>query len=135
MAVPKPAATLVFQWIEQATADATETLSIRNGDETAEVEVEGVFLDGLKLALERDAQGRGNWESLLEHAATAADSGAADEALPPAKSAGVALADDTTPSVQNGAGSMAVNLDIASVQVTNGQIAYQDAASGLPGQI
>ena len=98
---------------------------------SGEVEVEGVFLDGLKLALERDAQGRGNWESLLEHAATAADSGAADEALPPAKSAGVALADDTTPSVQNGAGSMAVNLDIASVQVTNGQIAYQDAASGL----
>ncbi|MDO6673031.1 AsmA family protein [Cobetia amphilecti] len=98
---------------------------------SGEVEVEGVFLDGLKLALERDAQGRGNWESLLEHAATAADSGAADEALPPAKSAGVALAADTTPSVQNGAGSMAVNLDIASVQVTNGQIAYQDAASGL----
>ncbi len=98
---------------------------------SGEVEVEGVYLDGLKLALERDAQGRGNWESLLEHAATAADSGAADEALPPAKSAGVALADDTTPSVQNGAGSMAVNLDIASVQVTNGQIAYQDAASGL----
>ncbi|WP_324691131.1 AsmA family protein [Cobetia sp. D5] len=98
---------------------------------SGEVEVEGVFLDGLKLALERDAQGRGNWESLLEHAATAADSGVADEALPPAKSAGVALADDTTPSVQNGAGSMAVNLDIASVQVTNGQIAYQDAASGL----
>ncbi|MDI4661546.1 MULTISPECIES: AsmA family protein [Cobetia] len=98
---------------------------------SGEVEVEGVFLDGLKLALERDAQGRGNWESLLEHAATAADSGAADEALPPVKSAGVALADDTTPSVQNGAGSMAVNLDIASVQVTNGQIAYQDAASGL----
>lgn len=98
---------------------------------SGEVEVEGVFLDGLKLALERDAQGRGNWESLLDHAATAADSGAADEALPPAKSAGVALADDTTPSVQNGAGSMAVNLDIASVQVTNGQIAYQDAASGL----
>ncbi|MDI5885304.1 AsmA family protein [Cobetia amphilecti] len=98
---------------------------------SGEVEVEGVFLDGLKLALERDAQGRGNWESLLEHAATAADSGAAEEALPPAKSAGVALADDTTPSVQNGAGSMAVNLDIASVQVTNGQIAYQDAASGL----
>ena len=29
-----------------------------------------------------DAARNGNWESLLEHAATAADSGAADEALP-----------------------------------------------------
>ena len=34
--------TLVFQWIEQATANAAETLAISNGDETAEVAVEGV---------------------------------------------------------------------------------------------
>ena len=34
--------TLVFQWIEQATADATETLAISNGDNTAEIEVEGI---------------------------------------------------------------------------------------------
>lgn len=106
---------------------------------SGEVEVEGVFLDGLKLALNRDAKGRGNWESLLEHASDAAESGAADKALSPAKSAGIAIADekaaDTTSddagSVKDGTAGMSVNLDIASIQVTNGQIAYQDAASGL----
>lgn len=34
--------TLVFQWIEPATVDATEQLVIRNGDESAEVEVKGI---------------------------------------------------------------------------------------------
>ncbi|MDH2373484.1 AsmA family protein [Cobetia sp. 14N.309.X.WAT.E.A4] len=128
-------------WLPEQAHDQTPFASFKRAEVgvsfapllSGEVEVEGVFLDGLKLDLKRDADGRGNWESLLQHAADAAESGAADKALPPAKSAGVAMADETQgdAGVSDGAEGMAVNLDIASIQVTNGQITYQDAASGL----
>ncbi|GEN28753.1 hypothetical protein HVA01_23990 [Halovibrio variabilis] len=80
-----------------------------------EIAVDGLTLDGVRLNLERDAQGQGNWEPLLERLSEQ-NSGAAETVLAPA-SAG--------PNAD--AGNLAVVLSIASVEVKNADIRFRDA--------
>lgn len=80
-----------------------------------EIAVDGLTLDGMRLNLERDAEGEGNWEPLLERLSEHNES-AAETVLAPA-SAG--------PNAD--AGSLAVVLSIASVEVKNADIRFRDA--------
>ena len=80
-----------------------------------EIAVDGLTLDGMRLNLERDAQGEGNWEPLLERLSEQNES-TAETVLAPA-SAG--------PNAD--AGSLAVVLSIASVEVKNADIRFRDA--------
>ncbi|TFH84960.1 AsmA family protein [Billgrantia azerbaijanica] len=79
-----------------------------------ELAIDGVTLDGVRLRLERDAAGKGNWEPLLERLESQSES--AESALSPA-SAGVDPGGD---------GNLAVALNIASVQVRNGEVLFRD---------
>jgi len=80
-----------------------------------EIAVDGLTLDGMRLNLERNAQGEGNWEPLLERLSEQSDNGAAETVLAPA-SAG--------PNAD--AGSLEVVLSIASVEVKNADIRFRD---------
>ncbi|KAA0009828.1 AsmA family protein [Billgrantia pellis] len=82
-----------------------------------EIAIEGLMLDGMSLRLERDEQGRGNWEALLQRLDERREG--AESALAPA-SAG--------PSLEGG--NLAVALNIASVQIRNGAVRYRDRAAG-----
>lgn len=84
---------------------------------SGEIAIDGLTLEGMRLNLVRDEQGRGNWEVLLERLNEQGED--AEAALAPA-SAGPAMNDDA-----------AVALDIASVQVRNSQVSYADRRSGL----
>ncbi|MDN3521219.1 AsmA family protein [Halomonas ramblicola] len=81
-----------------------------------EIAIDGMTLDGLRLNLERDAEGRGNWESLLERLAEG--STGAEEVLAPAGA--------STGPLPSGEGGLAVALNIASVQVRDGELNYRD---------
>ncbi|MDN3554624.1 AsmA family protein [Halomonas maura] len=83
-----------------------------------EIAIDGLTLDGLALNLERDAEGRGNWETLIERLEERGEE--AEAVLAPA-SAG--------PSPED-AGGLAVALNIASVQIRDGQVNYRDAQAG-----
>ncbi|MCK0713360.1 AsmA family protein [Chromohalobacter sarecensis] len=87
---------------------------------SGEVAVEGLTLDGMRLNLERDAEGRGNWEVLLDRMESGGDQ--AEKALAPA-SAG--------PGLNENPDSLPVALDIASVQVRDSRVHYQDAQRDL----
>ena len=87
---------------------------------SGEVAVEGLTLDGMRLNLERDAQGRGNWQVLLDRLENGGDQ--AERALAPA-SAG--------PGLDQNADSLPVALDIASVQVRDSLVHYRDAQRDL----
>ncbi|GAB2793821.1 AsmA family protein [Halomonas shantousis] len=87
---------------------------------SGEVAVDGLTLDGMRLNLERDEQGRGNWEALLEHMEGRGEE--AEDVLAPA-SAG--------PGLGNDADSLPVALDIASVQVRDSRVNYVDRQLGL----
>ncbi|MDT8880585.1 AsmA family protein [Halomonas saccharevitans] len=80
-----------------------------------EIAIDGLTLDDLYLDLERDAQGRGNWEVLSERLGERGEQ--AEAALAPA-SAGPA------PTAGNG---LSVALNIASVQVNRGEVHFRDA--------
>ncbi|TLF47524.1 AsmA family protein [Halomonas urmiana] len=80
-----------------------------------EIAIDGLTLDDLYLDLERDAQGKGNWEVLSERLGERGEQ--AEAALAPA-SAGPA------PGVSNG---LSVALNIASVQVRRGEVHFRDA--------
>ncbi|MCW4152977.1 AsmA family protein [Halomonas sp. 18H] len=82
-----------------------------------EIAIEGLTLDGLRLNLERDAEGRGNWQGLVDRLRDRGEQ--AEQALAPA-SAGPSP-DGTV---------LSVALNIASVQVRQGQIHYRDRQSG-----
>ncbi|MDW5378390.1 AsmA family protein [Halomonas sp. HP20-15] len=85
---------------------------------SGEIAIDGLTLDGMRLDLVRDAQGRGNWETLLERLDQQGDD--AESALAPA-SAG--------PSMQDGGPNVA--LDIANVEVKNSEVHYADRRSDL----
>lgn len=87
---------------------------------SGEVAVEGLTLDGMRLNLERDAQGQGNWEVLLDHLEDGGEQ--AEKALAPA-SAG--------PGLDQNADSLPVALDIASIRVTDSRVSYRDAKQHL----
>ncbi|XKE45836.1 AsmA family protein [Halomonas organivorans] len=82
-----------------------------------EIAIDGLTLDGLVLRLTRDAEGRGNWETLLERLRERGEE--AEAVLAPA-SAGP----------NPDASGLPVALNIASVQVRDGRIAYRDAQAG-----
>lgn len=81
---------------------------------TGEIAIEGLTLDGMRLNLERDAQGQGNWEVLLERLDERSEEAA--EALAPA-SAGPAVGDE---------GGMRVALNVASVTLRGSEVRYRD---------
>ncbi len=81
-----------------------------------EIAIDGMTLDGLRLNLERDAEGRGNWEALMERLAEG--SAGAEEVLAPAGASAGPL--------PGGEGGLAVALNIASVQVRDGELNYRD---------
>ncbi|SHF77555.1 AsmA protein [Modicisalibacter ilicicola DSM 19980] len=83
---------------------------------SGEIAIDGLMMDGMRLDLIRDEQGRGNWEALLERL----QDESAEQALAPA-SAGPAMEQ----------GEPDVALDIASVEVSNSQISYVDRGSNL----
>lgn len=82
-----------------------------------EIAIDGLTIAGLDLNLERDAQGRGNWETLVERL----DGGRrhAESAIAPA-SAGLNPGDPD----------LDVNVNIASVKLHNGRVRYADAQTG-----
>ncbi len=85
-----------------------------------EIAVDGLTLNGLQLNLERDDQGVGNWEALLDRLVERREM--AEGALAPA-SAGPspALAD---------AGNLSVVLNIASVQLREADVRFRDHQAG-----
>ncbi|PMR77224.1 AsmA family protein [Billgrantia endophytica] len=78
-----------------------------------EIAIEGLTLDGMRLRLERDEEGQGNWETLLQRLDERREG--AESALAPA-SAG--------PSLEGS--NLGVALNIASVQVRNGAVRFRD---------
>ncbi|MBD3898471.1 AsmA family protein [Halomonas sp. ML-15] len=86
---------------------------------TGEIAIEGLTLDGMRLNLERDAEGQGNWEVLLERLDERREEAA--EVLAPA-SAGPAVGDEA---------GMRVALNIAGVTLRGGEVRYRDWQSDL----
>jgi len=87
---------------------------------SGEVAVEGLMLDGMRLNLQRDAQGQGNWEVLLDRMKDGGEQ--AEEALAPA-SAG--------PGLEQNPDSLPVALEIASIKVRDSHVSYRDAKRNL----
>ena len=86
-----------------------------------EVQMSDIRIDGLKLSLERDAEGRGNWQ----------DIGRPAKAAPPPPEQPAAAAPPASPApAQAGRAAPALRLDIDSLAVSNSRIDYHDAASG-----
>lgn len=110
-------------WLPEQTEDAAAFAAIDRAEVSVafgpllrgEIAVDGLTLDGMRLNLERDEQGEGNWEPLLERLSEH-NEGAAETVLAPA-SAG--------PNAD--AGNLAVKLSIASVEVKNADIRFRDA--------
>ncbi len=76
------------------------------------IEIDGFTLDGLRLNLERDEHGRGNWETLI-------DTVAHQDSARPASSS-------RRPQRVSTAGERPLSMDIASVQISDGQVHYAD---------
>lgn len=110
-------------WLPEQTEEAAAFAAIDRAEVSVafgpllrgEIAVDGLTLDGMRLNLERDEQGEGNWEPLLERLSEH-NEGAAETVLAPA-SAG--------PNAD--AGNLAVKLSIASVEVKNADIRFRDA--------
>ncbi|NAW32905.1 AsmA family protein [Halomonas alimentaria] len=81
-----------------------------------EVAIDGMTLDGLRLNLARDEDGRGNWESLMERFA-----GGDDPSTP---------ASASSAPVPGGGNGPSVAFNIASVEVKDGEVSYTDRAAG-----
>ena len=85
-----------------------------------EVQMSAIRVDGLELDLQRDAQGRGNWQQLGQaQTATPSDSRPATGAQPA-----------SPPPAAPQSSTQAVRLDIDSLTLSNARIRYQDLASG-----
>lgn len=82
-----------------------------------EIAIDGLTIVGLDLNLERDTQGRGNWETLLERLDGRRQH--AESAIAPA-SAGF----------NPGGADLDVNVNIASVKLQDGRVRYADAQTG-----
>lgn len=81
-----------------------------------EIAIDGMLLEGMRLNLESDEAGRGNWEVLLERLAERGE--VAEEVLAPAGAAA-----GPVPDAQSG---LSVALNIASVQIRGGEVSYRD---------
>ncbi|MGM0694075.1 MAG: AsmA family protein [Pseudomonadota bacterium] len=80
-----------------------------------EIAIDGLTLEGLYLDLLRDEQGKGNWEALLQRLS---ESSQEAEAVLAPSSAG------PDPDIDTG---LSVALNIASVQVLDGEVRFRDA--------
>ncbi|WP_275286816.1 AsmA family protein [Halomonas elongata] len=83
-----------------------------------EIAIDGLTLEGLSLNLARDAQGRGNWETLINRLENRGEE--AEAVLAPAS------AGPNPDSTANESG-LSVALNIASVQIHQGRVNYRDA--------
>ena len=87
-----------------------------------EVQMSDIRIDGLNLVLQRDAQGRGNWEDIgqpAQAAGTAPATPAAEPAEPSAPVAGT-----------KGGAALPIQLDIDSLTVNDARFSYHDAQTG-----
>lgn len=85
-----------------------------------EVQMSDIRVDGLNLTLQRDDQGRGNWEGIGKPAKAEASTTTAQPAAPAADSGVSEPQQDSQP----------LKLDIDSLTVSNSRVDYQDAKSG-----
>ncbi|OHV11161.1 AsmA family protein [Kushneria phosphatilytica] len=85
---------------------------------TGDVSVDGVTLDGLKLNLVRDASGHGNWQTLAEEMAERTDQ-STDDSRP-------ASSGNASQSGVSHTADRPLSIDIASIEVSNGQVHYID---------
>lgn len=112
-------------WLPEQSEEDTSFASIQRAEVSVafapllrgEIAVDGLTLDGMRLNLERDEAGEGNWEPLVERLAEGSDE-KAQTVLAPA-SAG--------PNAD--AGNLSVVLNIASVEVKDADIRFRDAQS------
>lgn len=86
-----------------------------------EVQMSDIRVDGLNLTLQRDAQGRGNWEGVGKPAQAATPPTTGNDNTAPASS---------QPAPAESAASQPIKLDIDSLTISSSRIGYQDAASG-----
>lgn len=115
-------------WLPQQSPDETAFAAIERAEVSmafapllsGEVAIDGLILDGMRLDLVRDEQGRGNWEALLEQVSDPVPENAGEEA------------GKTPGEGSEGGGEVpSVALDIARVQVENSRIRYADPRSDL----
>ncbi|MDX5371639.1 MAG: AsmA family protein [Pseudomonadaceae bacterium] len=85
-----------------------------------EVQMSDIRVDGLELTLQRDKQGRGNWEGIGQPAKTEAATGTPPAAEQSAASGTAEPAPDSPP----------LKLDIDSLSISNSRIDYHDAQRG-----
>lgn len=85
-----------------------------------EIAIDGLTLEGMRLNLEHDEAGRGNWEILLERLAERSE--AAEEVLAPAGA--------TAGPAPDGQGGLSVALNVANVEVRDGEVSYRDLRNG-----
>ncbi|WP_447926961.1 AsmA family protein [Vreelandella sp. EE27] len=112
-------------WLPEQSRDETSFAAVDSAEVSVafapllrgEIAVDGLTLDGVRLNLERNAEGEGNWQLLVDRLAEQ-NSETAETVLAPA-SAG--------PHVD--AGNLSVVLNIASVEVRNADIRFRDAPS------
>lgn len=83
-----------------------------------DIEVGTVSLDGLRLRLARNAQGRSNWADISEHLAASQDSGEAPEQTPTPGGNG----DDS--------GFTLASLQIGAIDIRDAAVSWQDASTG-----
>jgi AsmA protein len=83
-----------------------------------EVQMSDIRIDGLNLSLQRDAQGRGNWQDIGHPGKPA---GPSDSPATPADQAATSAA---------ASNKQPLRLDIDSLSLSNSRIAYHDAKSG-----
>lgn len=108
---------------------------------SGQVAIDGLSLDGMRLNLKRDAEGRGNWQTLVDRLerqqAQAASEAKATPAVAAENDAANAASGDITSELPGELGGefvsengVAIALDIARVALTNGSIRYSDRQSG-----
>ncbi|WP_447554042.1 AsmA family protein [Vreelandella sp. EE22] len=109
-------------WLPEQSFDETSFAAIERAEVSVafapllrgEIAVDGLTLDGMRLNLERDSEGEGNWQLLVDRLAEQ-NNEAAETVLAPA-SAGP----------HTDAGNLSVVLNIASVEVRNADIRFRD---------
>lgn len=115
---------------------------------SGQVAIDGLNLDGMRLNLKRDAEGRGNWQTLVDRLERQQEQATSDAGAEPvvaeaeaeaqtaaqtsSESASETTSDSssTLPGDLGGKNGVAVALDIARVDLTNGSIRYSDRQSG-----
>ncbi|MCM5705208.1 AsmA family protein [Larsenimonas salina] len=112
--------------LPESDANASPLASVKSADvEVAfapllvgDVSIDGITVNGLKLDLKRDEQGRGNWVQVLDHMGES--QGTLSNDKPKA----------SRPVSPQNAASQPLGIDIARLNVNNGWIHYQDLESG-----